>query len=69
MITRVFKTMIKTLSALALLAMLLLAVLWVCFPFPRDRLEQWAVSPRVLDVKGRPMLNIVSFTLIFTGRG
>jgi len=37
----------------------LLGIAWLLFPFPKERLERWAVSPTVLDVKGRAMLSIV----------
>lgn len=36
-----------------------LMIIWFLFPFPEERLEQWSVSPTVLDVHGRPMLSIV----------
>lgn len=36
------------------------AILWVLFPFPQDRLNQWPISPMVLDETDRPMLAIVS---------
>jgi penicillin-binding protein 1C len=32
---------------------------WLAFPFPQQRLAQWAVSPVVTDVRGREMLSTV----------
>ena len=60
MIARTFKLMFKALGVATPLAALLLGVLWIAFPFPQDRLNQWAISPRVLDSRGRPMMSIVS---------
>lgn len=57
------KKWLKRLLKIAVLvtAVLLLAfvIMWFLFPFPEEGLEQWSVSPLVLDVKGRPMLSIV----------
>jgi len=36
-----------------------LAAAWAAFPFPEHRLNQWSVSPSVLDSRGRPILTIV----------
>ena len=41
------------------LFVLALAAAWMLFPFPEQRLEQWPVSPRVLDRHGQPMLQLV----------
>jgi penicillin-binding protein 1C len=36
-----------------------LAVLWLMFPFPKELLNKWTVSPSVSDIKARPMISIV----------
>ena len=34
-------------------------LVWVLFPFPKERFDKWPVSPSVLDAKGRTFLSIV----------
>jgi len=55
---------IKLLTAVLFLVMVLSFVLWTVlsflFPFPRHKLDQLAVSPAVLDIKGRTMISLVS---------
>ena len=59
---RVFEY-IKRLTVALFLAMVLSLALWIVlsllFPFPKNKLEQWSVSPSVLDIKGRTILTLV----------
>jgi len=41
------------------LCLILLTTLWYAFPFPMERLDQLAVSPRVTDHTGRVLLTLV----------
>ncbi len=45
--------------AMVLLCAITFALLWVLYPFPQEKLEQWSSSPAVLDVEGRTMLRLV----------
>lgn len=45
--------------AASALLVIVVAAAWVLFPFPAHRLEQWPVSPRVLDRHGMPLLQLV----------
>ena len=49
----------KLLTAGILLLIASLGALWLLSPFPKERLNKWSVSPRVLDIKGQPMLAVV----------
>lgn len=53
------KRWLKRLAILMTVFALLLVAAWFLFPFPEERLQKWAASPTVLDVKGRTMLSIV----------
>ena len=53
------KQVFKVTGVFALLSATALLVAWLLFPFPIERLNKWAVSPTVLDVKNRPLLSIV----------
>ncbi len=44
----------------ALAGPLLLALAWICFPFPVERLDRWGESPVVRDSSGAPILQRVS---------
>ena len=48
------------LGVCALVAPIILAVAWVCFPFPEERLDRWGESPIVRDATGAPILQRVS---------
>ena len=56
---RLARRLAITFSAAVAASFVALAVLWLLFPFPEERLGKWAVSPTVLDAKGRPMLAVV----------
>jgi penicillin-binding protein 1C len=54
-----FKRLLKITVLITAVLLLTFVILWFLFPFPEKGLEQWSVSPLVLDVRGRPMLSIV----------
>ena len=53
------KRLLKISVLITALLVLTFVIIWFLFPFPEEGLEQWSVSPAVLDVHGRPMLSIV----------
>ncbi len=51
---------LRGLGVCALVAPIILAAAWVCFPFPEERLDRWGESPVVRDATGAPILPRVS---------
>ncbi len=51
---------LRGLGVCALVAPIILAAAWVCFPFPEERLDRWGESPVVRDATGAPILQRVS---------
>lgn len=57
---RVAVGVLWALAAGAVVAPIILATAWICFPFPEERLDRWGESPVVRDATGAPILQRVS---------
>ena len=41
------------------IALIVFVIAWFAFPFPSHQLDRWPASPRVVDRRGEPMLQLV----------